>query len=225
MRIIIFICLVWGYTTSHAQDLSKKLEKIVSSIDMQYEKVQPYSVIVDVVSSSYKENQVIQESKEVEQYKMVMGKDFTYTYFNTTQVFRDSVGELIINNQKRLIEFNTFRTLSVTMPGQSIMYVAKEFNVNISEVKHIDDKTVLLFTNELGDIEIEFQIVNNQIIESVHRNLNESKNREFTLQTKYKNIKPNLLNIDKYRIKGNGRVVNEEFIPNAKYTEYEIFNY
>lgn len=225
MRIVLFICLILGNTLGYAQDLNKKLEKIIQGVDTYYEKAQPYSLVLSVVSANYHNNKVIQDTKNAQKYKMVIGNHFMYSYLNTSQVFNDSLGELIIDNQKQIIEFNNFRTYTPQTTGQSILNVAKSLGTTIQSIKQDGGKTKLLFTDDKGLVEVEYELVNNQIIEITHRNFGDDKQLLYTLNTTYSEIKSNLTKFNKYKMQGHGRITDDEFVPNAKYSEYEIFNY
>lgn len=225
MRVILLISILGQVWSGYAQNVNKALDKVISDVDSYYEYLQPYSMIVNVASVHHFNGKAVGDTKKNNKYKIVVGDEFIYSYISTTQVFQDSIGELIIDNQKQLIEFNGFRTHEHKSAGQNILAATDELNLTINEVKKDKGKIILFFTNELKDVKVEYIIVNNQIIESTHRNYKEGQGLVYMLKTTFNDLKPNIEDYKKYKMDGHGRIANDEFIPNAKYAEYEIFNY
>ena len=225
MRIVMCFSLFLLSILGFSQDLNKKLEKITDAVDEFYKVSQPYSMVLSVNSAHYQDNQTVSGTSQNKQYKVVMGENFDYMYLNTSQVFKDSIGELTIDNQKRIVEYNTFRKRVVFGPGRTILHVAREVGVSIKEIKNKGNKIVLFFTNQAKDVEVEYVIENNRIVSSTHKNFGENQALVYTLKTMYTDFKPKLTECDKYKIQDHGHLENGDFVPNEKYKNYEIFNY
>lgn len=225
MRILGIILLSLWHILSYAQDLEEQLENTISAVNTHYQTASPYSLIINIESCHYKEGVIIPSSKSIKKYKMVSGIDFTYMYLSTSQVFKDSSGELVLDNKRQLIEFNSFRGEIPEKPGDAMLIVAEEVNASVKEIKTSGNKTMLYFSTEDGRHNVEYEIVKNIIKKITYRILDENKKNLYTLITTYSDFNSNLPNANKYRINGHGRIQNDEFIPNQKYAEYEIFNY
>lgn len=225
MRIGMFLALFLISLLGIGQDLNEKLEKITFAVDEFYKTSQPYSMVINLNSANYHNGKSVSKTNQNKQYKMVMGEDFDYMYLNTSQVFKDSLGELKIDNQKRIIEFNSFRKRVTFGPGETISHVANEVGVSIKSIKQEGNKIILFFTNQSQDVEVEYVLVNNRIVSSTHKNFGNKKVLVYTLKTTFTDFKPKLTQCNKYKKIGHGRLENGDFIPNSKYNDYEIFNY
>lgn len=225
MRLGVFFSLFLISLLGIGQDLNKKLENITSAVDEFYKKSQPYSMVINLHSANYHNGKSVSGTNQNKQYKTVMGEDFDYMYLNTSQVFKDSLGELIIDNQKRIIEYNNFRKMVTFGPGETILHVANEVGVFIKTIKQNGNEIILFFTNQTQDVEVEYVLVNNRIVSSTHKKFDINKTLRYELKTIFTDFKPKLTQCNKYKKIGHGHQENGDFIPNSKYNNYEIFNY
>lgn len=226
MRILLILNILIIQFVSVGQSLDNKLQTRLDKVESHYKSILPYSVVIYTNSVMYNNGEEIAETKKSEVYKMVMGEFYNYSYIGNTQMFRDSTGELMINNQKKIIEFNAFRALEhFEQAGGAIKTVAQSLDVVIKDINQKGNRTELYFENEKGTVNIRYFIVNNQIQTIVQERRDEDKNLLHSFKSTFKKLIPNITNDNKYQITGHGHIENEEFIPNIKYSTYETFTY